>query len=562
MSEMNNILMLLLPFWTPMIPPVGIASLKSYLENHGYRVTIGDANTDDGYKAIYYKYFNSLREHVPVEKQGNFFSIGTDVLRNHMMAYIFKTDERDYRELLKLLIAQTYFIDAGDDVLRQQDDIVAELFLWLEKYVVDYIERDKPDLLGLSVYKDILPASVFVFKKVREKYPQIKTIMGGSVFSEQLAQGAPDLDFFLEKTKDYIDHIIIGQAELLFLKYLREELPLGQRVYTREDVGGRTPEFEQLTVPDYSDIDVGKYPFLGFTGSTSCPYQCSFCNVVEYFGPFKQKDASQIAGEMRRLADEYKAQLFYLSDNMVNTYITDLCGILAEQDKPLYWSAYLKVDDHGSDIDTALLWRRGGYYHARLGVDSGSPHVLEMMDKRITPDMSRAMLAGLAYAGIKTTTYWLVGHPGETEEDFQQTLDFIADCRNDIWEAECEYFNYNYAGQSASNQWADKREMVYPEKYRDLLMVQKWGIQGEPTREVIFQRVSRFVAHCRKLGIPNPYSLKELYEADLRWKRLHDNAPPPVVDFQNNGNWIDDRGNVKELVLARTTPKDDGDFMF
>jgi radical SAM superfamily enzyme YgiQ (UPF0313 family) len=545
-----------------MIPPVGIASLKSFLEQHDYKVTIGDANTDDAYKAIYYKYFDSLREHVPVEKQGNFFSIGTDVLRNHMMARIFRSDEGEYRQLVKLLINQTYYIEPDDALFQLQDDIIAELFQWMEDYVVDCIERVKPDLLGLSVFKDILPAAVFVFKTVREKYPEIETLMGGSVFSEQLAQGSPDLEFFVGKTKDFIDHIMIGQAEILFLKHLKGELPPDQRVYTRHDIGGETPPFEQLTVPDYSDIDVGKYPYLGFTGSISCPYQCSFCNVVEYFGPFKQKDVSQIAGEMFRLSDQYNRQLFYLSDNMVNTYVTDLCKILSEQDKPLYWSAYLKVDDHGSDIDTAMLWRRGGYYHARLGVDSGSPHVLEMMDKRITPQQSKAMLAGLAYAGIKTTTYWLVGHPGETEEDFQQTLDFIADCRNDIWEAECEYFNYYYVGQSASGQWADMRELVYPDKYRDMLMVQKWGVQGEPSREVIFQRVSRFVQHCRKLGIPNPYSLKELYEADQRWKRLHDNAPPSVVDFQNNGHWIDDRASVKELVLARTTPKDNGDFMF
>jgi hypothetical protein len=60
-GEESNILLLLLPFWTPLIPPLGLASLKSYLQQHGYRVKVVDANIDEQFKRIYEKYFNSLR---------------------------------------------------------------------------------------------------------------------------------------------------------------------------------------------------------------------------------------------------------------------------------------------------------------------------------------------------------------------------------------------------------------------------------------------------------------------------------------------------------------------
>jgi len=560
MKEKEKILLLLLPFWTPMIPPLGITGLKSFLQQHGFVVKTGDANIENGYKIIYDKYFAALGNHIAPEKRGNYFSIGTDVLRNHLMAHIHYTDEKKYRELVKILIAKTYFIEAPQSLVQQLICIVEEFYQWLEGYLLELLEKEKPGVLGLSVYKDILPAAMYAFRFTRRNYPHIKTVMGGAVFSEQLTVDSPDLEFFLEKTRDYIDTIIIGPGEKLLLCYLQGNLSPGQRVYTSKDIEDHGPELSQLPLPDYSDIDLDRYPYLGFTGSVSCPYQCSFCNVVSYFGKFKQKETSQMAAEMRSLYGGYGSQVFYLSDNLVNPFISGLAKSCLQQEQVIYWAAYLKVDKYGCDPDNASLWRRAGFYHARLGLDHGSQRILDMMDKRITVAQSKAMIASLAEAGIKTTTYWLIGHPGETEDDFQQTLDFLSQCKNDIWEAECEYFNYNYSGQSHSREWSGKRRLVYPADTREMLIVNKWEVDGEPSREQIMNRVCRFVRHCEKLGIPNPYSLREIYLADQRWKKLHPNAVPPLLELRNRKTYIDECRHIKQLEKVQNTIDFSEDF--
>jgi len=562
MEETKKILLILLPFWTPMIPPLGITGLKSFLLQHGYTVFTADANTEDTYKEKYDSYFRTLREYVPEEKRGNFYSIGTDVLRNHLMAHIHHTDEKKYLQLVKILINRTYYINSPDWLVRRLTGVVEEFYTWLQGYVKTLLTSERPDVLGLSVYKDILPAAMFVFRLTREEFPHIKTVMGGSVFSEQLVMGSPDMEFFLEKTREYIDKIIIGQGELLFLKYLQGKLPPSQRVYSARNIDNAVPDVSRLPIPDYSDIHLDRYPYLGFTGSVSCPYQCSFCNVVAYFGKFKQKNARRMVEEMQELCGRYGSQVFYFSDNMVNPFIFDLAGECVQREKAVYWSAYLKVDNHGCDLTNTLLWRRGGFYHARLGLDSGSQRILDMMDKRITPQQSKDMIALLAGAGIKTTTYWLIGHPGETEEDFQQTLDFLSQCKNNIWEAECEYFNYNYAGQSHSHKWSGKRVPVYPENAREMLIVNKWGVAGEPTREQIMDRVCRFVQHCSQLGIPNPYSLHDIYLADQRWKQLHPNAVPSLVELRDRDRYIDECKTLKTVQEVQNTLEFSGDFDF
>jgi hypothetical protein len=198
-----------------------------------------------------------------------------------------------------------------------------------------------------------------------------------------------------------------------------------------------------------------------------------------------------------------------------------------------------------------------------MGVESGSEHVLHLMGKKISLDQTRASLSALAYAGIKTTTYWVIGHPGETEEDFQKTLDMVKELKNDIYQAEPTPLEYVYSGQASSDDWSDKRKMAFPEKLsRDMLISYNWVLDCDPSREVVLERIYRFDRQCRELGIPNPYSLQEHYEADERWARLHKNAVPSLLKFYNREAYIDENKDINVVSLVENTREDDGDFCF
>ena len=57
----QKILLMLLPFWDSLIPPLGLACLKSYLETHGYPVKAVDANVDAELRQFYRHYFDTLQ---------------------------------------------------------------------------------------------------------------------------------------------------------------------------------------------------------------------------------------------------------------------------------------------------------------------------------------------------------------------------------------------------------------------------------------------------------------------------------------------------------------------
>ncbi|MCI0470172.1 MAG: hypothetical protein L0Y73_00775, partial [Candidatus Aminicenantes bacterium] len=112
----KKILLLLLPFWTPLIPSMGLACLKGFLKRRGFEVKTVDANVLEDFRQVYDDYFALLGKIVPGEKQGNFYNTGIDVLQNHLTAYfsldkevVFKESETGYRELIHMLIERNFF---------------------------------------------------------------------------------------------------------------------------------------------------------------------------------------------------------------------------------------------------------------------------------------------------------------------------------------------------------------------------------------------------------------------------------------------------------------------
>ncbi|HLP62592.1 MAG TPA: hypothetical protein VK186_27380, partial [Candidatus Deferrimicrobium sp.] len=150
----EKILLVLLPYWAPVLPPVGLGRLKRFLQPHGYQVNIVDFIVKNEAMEFYYNYFDVLKKCIPEAKRGNFKNIGHDVLRNHMMAHMNYTDERQYIELIKIVIARSYYVDIDDAHVRELNEIIAGYFNILGKYFLFLVEFEEPDVLGATVYRD------------------------------------------------------------------------------------------------------------------------------------------------------------------------------------------------------------------------------------------------------------------------------------------------------------------------------------------------------------------------------------------------------------------------
>ena len=545
----EKILLMILPFWSLLIPPLGISSLKSYLGENGYDVSTDDANTEMAFIDISHKYISTLMEILNTKRLGNFYNMAYEVLRVHSMAFQnYKESDQyskdDYKELVKILIKENYFCEISNESIKKLDNILEDFYKILTTYITNLIEKKQPTVVGISTYSVTLPATLFAMKLIKKNYPHIKTIMGGGVFTDLLAIDSINFNRFIESTP-YIDKLIVGEGEKILLKYLEGELPDNQKVYTVKDISGEIIDLNETGTPDFSDLKMESYNHMGASTSRSCPFQCSFCSETIVWGKYRCKNAEQVVEELKETYQKYKFQLFLFGDCLLNPTISKLSDELIKNNHSFYFDGYLKA---GKDItiENARKWRKAGYYRARLGIESGSVNVLELMNKKLTPELIRSSIMNLANAGIKTTTYWVIGHPEETEEDFQQTLDLIEELKDYIYEADCNMFYYSIGSQVESDSWYQKYgvSLIYPEKFTDLLMSQMWQVNASPSREVAFDRVCRFVDHCEKLGLKNPYSFREIYFADKRWKELHKHAVPMITEFRGKEKTITENTEI------------------
>jgi radical SAM superfamily enzyme YgiQ (UPF0313 family) len=562
MNNGNKILLSILPYWDPMIPPNGIAHLKTFLQKHGFQVKTVDVIIEEVFQNIYKKYFEQLKKIIPQAHWGNFYNIGHDVLQAHMMAHINHTDKQDYIDLVKLLVYHTYYYEIKRQEAAALIETIDNLYCHLRDYYIRLLEKEKPVVAGFTAYRATLPATIFVCRLVKEKYPAIRTIIGGGIFVDTCAVGTENFKRFLEHTENCIDKMFIGQGELLFLEYLRGNLPEMKRYYSRGDINGEIVTFDKVGLPDFSDFDLDRYNYLPATASAGCPHGCSFCSSKQYYGEFREKDVEQTAREMLTMHNKYGHQLFFMTDSLLNPVITKLSRELIAAESSVYYDTYFRIDSEAANIENTMLWRRGGAYRVRIGAESGSQDVLDLMGKKITPGQIKAALAALAYAGIKTTTYWVMGHPGETEADFQKTLVLVEEMKDDIYQAETNVFKYHSAIQTDDDKWKNHVHRIFPQKYQHMLLFEYNTLDIPPLREEVYNRAYRFELHCKKLGIPNPYSLTDYVKADERWARLHKNAVPPILDFLSRASYIDENKKIENLTLARKTRSEKKDFLF
>ena len=197
----DKILLLMLPYWDPLIPPQGISQLKTYLQKHGYIIKTGDANAKEEFKRFYNRYFDVFRKYIPEDKQGNFFNIGHEIMRNHMMAHINYENEAEYTELVKTIIYNTFYTHFDDGQVMELKRLLDEFYKLLEDYILHLLIEERPAVLGISVLQDTVGPALFAFKLTKERYPFIKTVMGGGVFADTHAVGTPNFEILLEKTK-------------------------------------------------------------------------------------------------------------------------------------------------------------------------------------------------------------------------------------------------------------------------------------------------------------------------------------------------------------------------
>jgi radical SAM superfamily enzyme YgiQ (UPF0313 family)/MoaA/NifB/PqqE/SkfB family radical SAM enzyme len=309
----------------------------------------------------------------------------------------------------------------------------------IKKYVAEFIDS-KARIIGFSVSDASKLASLKIAEMIKGFDKEIIIIFGGPLFFKNR---------FVEDIlkEDAVDIVISGEGEAVLpelVRFIKAKKDIsdctgiffkqkGKIVYT----GPRAPlsNLDDLPFLDFSDLPLSRYDdskHLPFLASRGCIQRCVFCSSRAFWPGFRAMGG-------RRVFEEIK---FYKKPQGVNNpnfghidfldlmfngnmkYLVEFCDLMIKENLDLKWSANMIVrPEMTSDVINKM--KDSGCKHVIFGIESGSQRVLDLMRKNYRITDADRIIRDMHKAGIIVTGNFMFGFPGETEDDFQETLGFI-----------------------------------------------------------------------------------------------------------------------------------------
>lgn len=173
-------------------------------------------------------------------------------------------------------------------------------------------------------------------------------------------------------------------------------------------------------------LDRYRLPFTKWRGSTTvmsaygCPFSCTFCASGNL--PWQQRPIDDVIDELRYVAS-LGLKEFYMRDftfGPTRDRAKELCDALIAADLDLEWSAECRVEV--LDEEVLDLMHKAGCQVILCGIEVGNDEVAKRMGKRVDEDRTERILSYARAIGIRSCGHFVLGSPGETKQEAQETI--------------------------------------------------------------------------------------------------------------------------------------------
>jgi len=249
--------------------------------------------------------------------------------------------------------------------------------------------------------------------------------------------GGPHATLFPEQTLEsaLIDYIVIGRGEGAFLNLLRalkrkasiQGVPqVGYKENGRIIINrGFMPEINVRRIPYHLVLRYGRPSTVPIVSSYGCRFHCSFCVERVLHPEYYEIPISDVLFMVEDALSLRPHFINFIDDNFLlnRKRVMELFSLFRQKGLNFRWICTGRVDEALSLDDDALRFlKEMGLFAVYFGIESGSPKILKLIHKGITPEMVLRLNMRLRQEGIIPHYSFMAGFPTETKEDFEKTI--------------------------------------------------------------------------------------------------------------------------------------------
>lgn len=341
--------------------------------------------------------------------------------------------------------------------------------------------RSSADIFGITATTPQMPATNKIAAALRQVRPDARLILGGPHITLVAAAWRGELAREIDgravrafnRLQDTFDVLVAGDGEeAIFLaiepnapRFINADDPASDLFLTHKS-------YEQVPFPARHLVDMGSYHYsIEGVRSTSliaqlgCPFRCAFCGGREsaMLRRIRTRSTESVVSELADLHDEYGFTGFMLYDDELNVNrkmveLMNAIGDLGESRGVAFkLRGFIKSELFNEEQARAMY--RAGFRWILVGFESGSPRILENIQKNATREENTRCLQIARAAGLKVKALMSIGHAGESGETVADTKAWLLEQRPDDFD--CTIIScypgtpyYDRAVQTASDVWS------------------------------------------------------------------------------------------------------------
>ena len=287
-----------------------------------------------------------------------------------------------------------------------------------------------PDLLGLQVMSYSYLHTYDLIRQLKKMFPHLRIVVGGHHISSVR-------ELVLEQN-EAVDYRIVLEGEQTIVELCCNQLPLsdikglifrqnGKVIYT----GDRKfiEDLDALPFPKYERFELTRYPSptIPLTSSRGCPYRCTFCPVKVTIGrQMRVRSAANVVQEIEYWHGRGYRRFGFTDDNLTlyKARVVEICDELERRglkDLDLVCGNGIRADKVDREILARM--RQVGFTWLAFGVEAGNNRVLRRIRKGESIEAIEQTISDACELGFDVDLFFLIGSPGETEADVQDSID-------------------------------------------------------------------------------------------------------------------------------------------